>query len=235
MKSPRIMVAVIAVSALGLASAAVAETPTGRDGNSGRQAAEINAEVSQRRNERRQTADTERRNERRQQRAGGEAAEGAVARRDDKRSERRQSADRQVNRLSRWNDDRSKPRLNRKEFGHARGDQRKTRGGEQRFADRGRMKHRDFDSRVERRLSNQRERIRSGVRNGDLNHRELKRLRGDQHKIARMDRRFGSDGRYTKRERRKLNHALDRASYRVHRAKNNHRVANKSRGRKHRW
>lgn len=234
MKSPRIMVALIAVSALGLASAAVAETPTSRDGNSGRKA-ESNADVSQRRNERRQAADTERRDERRQQRASGEAADRAVARRDDTRSERRQSADRHVNRDSRRNDDRSKPRLNRKEFGHARGDQLKTRGGEQRFADRDRIKQRGSGSRVERRLSNQRERIRGGVRNGDLNHRELKRLRGDQHKIARMDRRFGSDGRYTKRERRKLNHALDRASYRVHRARNNHRVANKSRGRKHRW
>jgi hypothetical protein len=40
-----------------------------------------------------------------------------------------------------------------------------------------------------------------------------------------MDSRFGSDGHYTKRERRKLNNSLDRASQRVYRANDNHRVA----------
>jgi hypothetical protein len=87
---------------------------------------------------------------------------------------------------------------------------------------------------VDRRLSKQRARTRAGWKDGEITRPELKRIRRDQHRIARMDRRFGSDGRYTKRERRKLNHALDRASNRVYRAKNNRRVADESRYRKHR-
>ena len=72
------------------------------------------------------------------------------------------------------------------------------------------------------------------VKSGEVTHRELKRIRKDQRKIARMDRRFGGDGRYTKRERRKLNSALDRASRRVYRVKNNRRVVDNGRTRKHR-
>ena len=93
------------------------------------------------------------------------------------------------------------------------------------YAERGRTKQRGFENRVDRRLSNQKSRIREGWRSGELSRGEFRKLRKDQKKVARMERRFGSDGRYTKTERRRLNKALDRTSKRVRRAKNNDRVA----------
>jgi len=90
-----------------------------------------------------------------------------------------------------------------------------------------RAKQRGFDNRVDRRVSNQRARIRDGWKSGELSRGEFKRLRRDQKQIARMDRHFGSDGRYTKRERKKLSNALDRSSRRVYRAKHNDRVAHR--------
>ena len=93
------------------------------------------------------------------------------------------------------------------------------------YVDRGRKKQRGFENRVDRRLSNQKSRIREGWKSGELSRGEFRQLRKDQKKITRMDRRFGSDGRYTKTERRRLNKALDRTSKRVRRAKNNDRVA----------
>ena len=96
------------------------------------------------------------------------------------------------------------------------------------YADRGRTGQRGFEKRVDRRLSNQKSRIRDGWKSGQLSRGEFRQLRKDQKKVARMDRRFGSDGRYTKTERQRLNKALDRTSKRVRRAKNNDRVAYRS-------
>jgi hypothetical protein len=114
----------------------------------------------------------------------------------------------------------------------------RSRGGNERFdrydrahaayADRGRTGKRGFENRVDRRLSNQKSRIRDGWKSGQLSRGEFRQLRRDQKKVARMDRRFGSDGRYTKTERQRLNKALDRTSKRVRRAKNNDRVAYRS-------
>ena len=103
------------------------------------------------------------------------------------------------------------------------------------YADRGRAKQYKFDNRVDRRISNQRARIHEGRKSGELSRKEFKRLRGDQKKIARMDSRFGSDGRYTKRERRKLNKALNRSSKRVYRAKHNDRAARKTGSHNRKW
>ncbi len=89
-----------------------------------------------------------------------------------------------------------------------------------------------FENRVDRRLSKQQARIREGRHSGELSRGELKRLNKDQNRIAHMDRRFGSDGRYTKVERRKLNQAQNRASNRIQTAKNNDRVAMRSGGHK---
>lgn len=95
--------------------------------------------------------------------------------------------------------------------------------------DRGRAEKRGgFDNRIDRRVSKQRARIRDGWQSGELNRGEFRQLRKDQKKIARMDRRFGSDGRYSKRERRQLNRVMDRASNRVYRAKHNERTAHRS-------
>ena len=90
-----------------------------------------------------------------------------------------------------------------------------------------------FEDRVDRRQSKQRARIRDGWENGDLSRREVKALRKDQRRISRMERRFGEDDRYTKRERRKMTKALDRSSHRIRHAKNNDRYprAAKHRGR----
>jgi hypothetical protein len=50
-----------------------------------------------------------------------------------------------------------------------------------------------------------------------------------------MDRRFSSDDRYTRHERRKLNKALDRSSRRVYRAKNNSNMRRQTSSNKRRW
>lgn len=269
MKSQRIMVALLAVSALGLASATVAVAQEAEAGNSGRQAAEGSDGVRQRRSERRQSAGEEggsQRRERRQTRevAGdGGADTGRRADRRQSRADRRDENDNRRNdnrnrpderanrqgrhdrrqawawrsesgRNARWLDHRGNREFNRRDFGRGRGDHRRAAHTDRRYGDHGRRKDRAFDQRVDRRLSKQRARTRAGWKDGQLTGPELKRIRRDQHRIARMDRRFGSDGRYTKRERRKLNNALDRASNRIYRAKNNRRVAGESRYRKHR-
>ena len=271
MRSPKIMIALFAVSTLGLSSVAVAKpAETGND-STRQQVTDSTEDVSQRRSERRQTAQKERRSARREERRsddvdagdGGSAdtrradrnrprtdrSDGEDSIANNRRTERRHSADRQARsdrrqaraernesgRNARWTDHRNNREFNRRDFGRDRGEQRRSGRRDRHFADVGRTKHKGFDRRVDRRLSNQRERTRAGLKNGDLTHRELKRIRRDRHKIARMDRRFGSDGRYTKRERRQLSSALDRASHRVYRAKNNRRVAADSNKRKHRW
>lgn len=76
-------------------------------------------------------------------------------------------------------------------------------------------------NRVDRRQDNQRARIRDGRESGALTRWESKKLRKDQKKISRMERRFERDGHINKRERRSLNKAQDRASRRIYRSKNN--------------
>ncbi len=88
-----------------------------------------------------------------------------------------------------------------------------------------RVAPRGFANQVDRRQATQRARIRDGRQNGELNRRELGQLRQDQRRITRLENRFGSDGRYSPRERRILDRNLDRASRNIHRAKNNDRPA----------
>jgi hypothetical protein len=83
-----------------------------------------------------------------------------------------------------------------------------------------------FDERVDRRQARQTGRIRDGRHSGELTRRELERLRQDQRRISRLERRFEADGRYTRGERRTLERALDRSSQRISRAKNNDRTRN---------
>lgn len=80
---------------------------------------------------------------------------------------------------------------------------------------------RRFDGNVDRRQARQRARIRDARRNGTLSSRETRHLRKDQRRIARMDRRFAADGRYTPRERQIMKHSLDRSSKRIWRKKHN--------------
>ena len=262
MKNPRIMVALLAASALALTASAAVQAEDVPGGDASQEAAETTetdrqqrrAERSERREQRQRRAardgDSNRAAKRRTDRSRryAERRDSDVKRTNYRRSERRQSEDRQARRdrrqnsadrsesgrNARWRDQRNHREFNRRDFGRARGEQRKIAHGERRHGERSRTKHRAFDRRVDRRLDKQRARARAGWEKGDVTHRELKRIRKDQRKVARMDRRFGSDGRYTKRERRKLNNALDRASNRVYRAKNNHRVARNGQARRHR-
>jgi hypothetical protein len=81
---------------------------------------------------------------------------------------------------------------------------------------------RKFQRGVDHRQANQRARIKQGWRSGDLNRKQVARLQGNQRQIAKMERRFGSDGHYDRFERRIIKHKLDRASKRIWRMKGKH-------------
>lgn len=80
-----------------------------------------------------------------------------------------------------------------------------------------------FDDRLNRRQDRQHVRIHHGVRSGELNRHEARKLRKHQHRIDRLERRFAADGRFTKPERRRLTRALNRSSNRIYRYKHNDR------------
>ena len=80
-----------------------------------------------------------------------------------------------------------------------------------------------FENRVDRRQDRQWARISEARESGDLSRGEARRLRKDQQKIARMERRFERDGYYSPKERRVMERALDRASERIRRAEYNDR------------
>jgi len=81
--------------------------------------------------------------------------------------------------------------------------------------------HGDGYGQVERRQERQRVRIAQGRRFGELSRGEFRRLKKQQRKIARMERRFSSDGHLSGKERRRLERAQDRASRRIARFKHN--------------
>lgn len=76
---------------------------------------------------------------------------------------------------------------------------------------------------MKRREVLQRERIEQGVKSGHLTRREAMRLRRGEFRIHRMDRRFGRDGFYSRREHMRMHRALDRESMRIWRLKHNRR------------
>jgi hypothetical protein len=92
---------------------------------------------------------------------------------------------------------------------------------------------RRFDRYVDHRQARQGVRIRDGRRDGELNRRETHRLRHDRRQVNRLERKFGSDGRYSPRERKILDRKLDRNSRHIKRAKNNDRPAYGDRGGRH--
>ena len=79
-------------------------------------------------------------------------------------------------------------------------------------------------SSVDRREARQRARIERGVRSGQLNRLEARRLRRGAMRTHRMENRFGRDGRYSARERMRMHRALDRESARIWRLKHNARM-----------
>ena len=100
----------------------------------------------------------------------------------------------------------------------------------------------DRYGRVDRRQDKQRTRIVQGRRSGELTRGEARRLKKQQRKINRMERRFSSDGYLSGRERYRLERAQDRASKRIARLKHNdvyrgsgHRYAYGRSSYKRRW
>ena len=77
---------------------------------------------------------------------------------------------------------------------------------------------------VNKRQVNQSKRIRQGVRSGELTRHETVRLRQQQNRIKRQERRFKADGTFTKRERAKIHKRQNRASKNIYRKKHNART-----------
>jgi len=83
---------------------------------------------------------------------------------------------------------------------------------------------RKFQRAVDSRQVKQRGRIKQGMHSGDLNRKQVARLRTDQKRISKLERRFGADGRYTRNERRIIKHKLNHASQRIWRMKGKQRA-----------
>ena len=94
---------------------------------------------------------------------------------------------------------------------------------------------RKFQHALDHRQARQRSRIRQGWHRGQLNPHQVTKLKRDQRRIRKMERRFGADGHYTRHERRTLNHALDRSGKRIWRMKGGHKRHWKGHRRYYRW
>ena len=75
------------------------------------------------------------------------------------------------------------------------------------------------DPGVNRRQHRQKDRIKQGVRSGELTKEEAKSLRGEQKAIRQKEKAFKSDGQLTKDERKDLHQDLNQASKRIHEEK----------------
>ena len=84
-----------------------------------------------------------------------------------------------------------------------------------------RRSDRKFQHYLDKRQRRQAQRIERGLDSGELTHKESKRLARKQRKIARLERKFSADGRYTKRERQLLRERLDSTSDLIYRKKHN--------------
>ncbi|WP_305909831.1 hypothetical protein Q9L42_003385 [Methylomarinum sp. Ch1-1] len=76
---------------------------------------------------------------------------------------------------------------------------------------------------VDRRLNRQYHRIDSGIINGDLTHREAKKLQREQRKMAKRIARMRDKRWLTKFEKRRIMSYLDKASDNIYRSRNNDR------------
>lgn len=86
---------------------------------------------------------------------------------------------------------------------------------------------------LEQRFDRQEQRIRHGVRAGELTRKEAKKLKKQQRGIARLERRFTRDGHLDRRERKVLHNRLDRASDRIARYKHNDNRRHRGDGGRH--
>ena len=76
---------------------------------------------------------------------------------------------------------------------------------------------------IDKRENVQKDRIKEGVRSGELTRGETRRLVRGQRRVHRMERRANSDGNVTLNERRHINRAQNRQSRRIYRKKHNRR------------
>lgn len=79
--------------------------------------------------------------------------------------------------------------------------------------------HPKADPGVNRRQHVQRDRIRQGVRTGELNHEEARTLRSEQRGIRREERAYKSDGVLTRAERKDLHQDLNAANQNIYEEK----------------
>jgi len=80
--------------------------------------------------------------------------------------------------------------------------------------------------RVNKRQSNQKYRVRQGVKSGELTRREAKSIRRSTQRTKRYEKRAKSDGKVTRRERVRLNRMENRNSRKIFRKKHNRRDRN---------
>ncbi len=76
---------------------------------------------------------------------------------------------------------------------------------------------------IENRIDRQEHRIKKGIRSGELTKREAAKLRKNQRRVERMYDRFTDNGRLSRKERKKLQQALDKNSKKIYRLKHNDR------------
>ena len=74
---------------------------------------------------------------------------------------------------------------------------------------------------INQRQEKQRDRIRAGIRSGELAPKEAKRLRKQQKDIARLEQRFRADGRFSAKERKIIHNKLDASAKRIYQLKHN--------------
>jgi hypothetical protein len=79
---------------------------------------------------------------------------------------------------------------------------------------------------INKRQHNQHKRIVQGFRSGELTKREVYRLKKEQRRIAKKERKFKADGELTRRERAILHHDLKHASGHIYREKHDRQDRN---------
>lgn len=86
--------------------------------------------------------------------------------------------------------------------------------------------NRVYGERIDKRQTNQMERIEAGYRNGKLTQREFRTLMKEQRDIHAMERRFRADGRIDAREFAHLDRALDTANRNIRDEKHDRQARN---------
>lgn len=79
---------------------------------------------------------------------------------------------------------------------------------------------------INNRQRHQQKRIGQGVRSGELTRPEVRKLECEQRRIHRKERRFKSDGEFTRKERAILQHDLNRSSRHVYKQKHDRQDRN---------